>query len=405
MENIATVLATPWHVFLTLPQAIPCNTFTISKAYEGDRMPEQPSPPSFAEYLTVSEAAAFLGVSPWTLRNWDKAGRLKPTRHPKNGYRIYRHEDLAAVLKSAAVHSQRPFQDINHRDHFVQFYESEEFLASSVADYLAAGLLADEAAIIVASEAHTHDIKRQLQARGCDVAAACANGSFVALDAQDTLNQFSADGVIDADAFHEVVGQAIASLTSGSRPLRAFGEMVVLLWMQGKRQAAIQLEELWNQLRQSHPFSLMCGYPMEAFRDSSDAQSLHDVCACHSHVMPAESYAALSDDHAKARAIAALQHKARSLEAEISHRQAVERELMQSRLAAEKALNTKDQLLGELTRELGASLRSVSAMENDPALPPHLQKEAATLRRKIDSLKAMIKPGAMAGQWQELLRD
>src|SRR5690242_16822964 len=37
------------------------------------------------EYLTVGEAAEFLGVSPWTLRNWDRAGKLRPRRHPKNG--------------------------------------------------------------------------------------------------------------------------------------------------------------------------------------------------------------------------------------------------------------------------------------------------------------------------------
>ena len=369
-------------------------------------MSEQQSPPSFAEYLTVSEAAHFLGVSPWTLRNWDKAGRLKPTRHPKNGYRIYRHEDLAAVLKWAAAQPARPqFQDINHRDHFVQFYESDEFLASSVAEYLSAGLLAGEAAIIVVSAPHRREIERQLQSRGCDVAAACANGSLVALDAQETLDRFTIDGAIAPKAFDEVVGKTIASLTTGARPLRAFGEMVALLWMDGKRQAAIQLEELWNKLRQSHAFSLMCGYPMDAFCNSADAQSLHDVCACHSRVMPAESYAALSDEDARARAVAALQHKARSLEAEIKHRQAVERELLQSRQAAERTIDTKDQLLGELGRELGASLASVSAMENDPALPPHLQKEAAVLRRKIDAIKTMIKQGTTTGQWRELLQS
>jgi MerR family transcriptional regulator, copper efflux regulator len=54
------------------------------------------------EYLTVKTAAEFLGVSPSTLRNWDRAGKLKPHRHPMNRYRLYRRDELEAVLRSAA---------------------------------------------------------------------------------------------------------------------------------------------------------------------------------------------------------------------------------------------------------------------------------------------------------------
>jgi excisionase family DNA binding protein len=51
------------------------------------------------DYLTVSEAANFLGVSAATLRNWDRAGKVKATRHPVNGYRLYRKEDLSNLLE------------------------------------------------------------------------------------------------------------------------------------------------------------------------------------------------------------------------------------------------------------------------------------------------------------------
>lgn len=50
-------------------------------------------------YLTIKEAASFLGVSPRTLRNWDRSRKLKAFRHPVNGYRLYRQEDLQAVLR------------------------------------------------------------------------------------------------------------------------------------------------------------------------------------------------------------------------------------------------------------------------------------------------------------------
>lgn len=52
------------------------------------------------DFLTVSQAAALLGVSPSTLRNWDRMGKLKATRHPINAYRLYRRSDLDGLLKS-----------------------------------------------------------------------------------------------------------------------------------------------------------------------------------------------------------------------------------------------------------------------------------------------------------------
>lgn len=57
---------------------------------------------SLDQYLTVKAAAEFLGVSASTLRNWDRAGKFKPHRHPMNRYRLYSRAELEAVLRSAA---------------------------------------------------------------------------------------------------------------------------------------------------------------------------------------------------------------------------------------------------------------------------------------------------------------
>lgn len=61
-------------------------------------------PPNLADYLTVGEAAEALGVSRSTLRNWDKAGKLKPCRHPVNGYRLYSREELESLLAQVNHH-------------------------------------------------------------------------------------------------------------------------------------------------------------------------------------------------------------------------------------------------------------------------------------------------------------
>jgi excisionase family DNA binding protein len=55
--------------------------------------------PSLGEFLTVGEAAKFLGVSASTLRNWDRAGKVVAVRHPVNGYRLYLREELEKLLR------------------------------------------------------------------------------------------------------------------------------------------------------------------------------------------------------------------------------------------------------------------------------------------------------------------
>jgi DNA-binding transcriptional MerR regulator len=54
------------------------------------------------DYLTIGQAAKLLGVSTWTLRYWDRTGKLSPTRHPLSGYRLYRHEQIELILELAA---------------------------------------------------------------------------------------------------------------------------------------------------------------------------------------------------------------------------------------------------------------------------------------------------------------
>lgn len=63
--------------------------------------------PSLAEYLTVAEAAELLGVSSSTLRNWDRSGKLSPRRHPLNGYRLYRRDELESLMKRVEKAGQK----------------------------------------------------------------------------------------------------------------------------------------------------------------------------------------------------------------------------------------------------------------------------------------------------------
>ena len=60
------------------------------------------------DYLRISGAAEYLGVSPNTLRNWENAGKVVAVRHPVNGYRLFKREDLDALLKQVAQTSGEP---------------------------------------------------------------------------------------------------------------------------------------------------------------------------------------------------------------------------------------------------------------------------------------------------------
>ncbi len=291
--------------------------------------------PNFSEYRTVGEAAEYLGVSPATLRNWDRSGKLKPRRHPHNGYRIYLHADLESILRTADL-SRQPdesfaplvdWSEMGETEHFVQFYESDGFLVDSVSGFVRAALSEGQASLIVATPDHRNAIQRTLAASGIDLSDAIESGRYVVLDAAETLSKFMLNGSPDPRRFLEAFGGIISQLAQGGRRIHAFGEMVALLWADGDRDAAVRLEELWNELRKTHRFALFCAYPIVDFGDEGDAVPFHGICKSHSRVIPAESYGGIANRHERLRAITLLQQKAQSLEAEIAHRREVENAL------------------------------------------------------------------------------
>jgi signal transduction histidine kinase/ActR/RegA family two-component response regulator len=228
-------------------------------------------------------------------------------------------------VNELAPHSD--WSAMSELDHFVQFYETDTFLLDSLAAFAGTALEKGEAVIIVATEAHRNALEERLEARGLDVASAMATGLYVSLDASETLSRLMVDGCPDPALFKEVIGGIIKQVAEGRPSVKIFGEMVALLWAEGKHAEAISLEGLWNELRETHRFSLLCGYPMNGFGGESMADPLHSVCSQHSSMVPAESYTSLNDAGERLRAIILLQQKARLLEAEIAERKEAEANL------------------------------------------------------------------------------
>jgi 4-hydroxyphenylpyruvate dioxygenase-like putative hemolysin len=152
----------------------------------------------------------------------------------------------------------------SHGDHIVQTYQDPAFLADAVAEYLGTGLRRGEAAIVIARPQHVAKFQEKL-------GTPAERGQLIILDAEETLARFMADGMPQWNAFHEVVGGLIAQVRLQFPAVRAYGEMVDILWQEGKREAAIRLEEFWNELTRLQTFSLFCAYAMDHLDPASSS--------------------------------------------------------------------------------------------------------------------------------------
>ncbi len=172
-------------------------------------------------------------------------------------------------------------------DHVVQFYEHDAELARTVGRYLAEAAESGAVAIVIATAAHRGAFEAEMEAAGLDPAERRQNGTLVTLDAAATMARFMPDGRIDGGAFHRVIGGLMLEAAQTGRPVRAYGEMVALLWDSGDVLAAIELEKLWNVLGQELDFSLLCAYRSASVCGPEHAEGLQEVCHLHSAVLSA----------------------------------------------------------------------------------------------------------------------
>jgi PAS domain S-box-containing protein len=222
------------------------------------------------------------------------------------------------------------WDDLGTSDHVVLVYEADVHLVDAVSRFVSTGLAAGGAAIVIATPPHREQLDARLRAHGVDFATACAQGQYITLDAAQTLAQFMVDGWPDAQRFADVVGDIIARTRSQYPHVRVFGEMVALLWAAGHGDAALRLEALWHDLTKTYAFPLLCAYPIRDFVKEAHTQQFLTICAAHSHVIPAESYTALTSPDKRLRTIAQFQQQAYALATEMAERQALEQILRRS---------------------------------------------------------------------------
>jgi MEDS: MEthanogen/methylotroph, DcmR Sensory domain len=174
--------------------------------------------------------------------------------------------------------------------HAVQVYDDVSELARSFATFVAAGFRNGEPAIALATAEHREAFVRELAQRGWDPAELERNGMLLFADAEETLDRFMRGEAPSADRFRRVIGALVdeAAARYPGRTIRAFGEMVDVLWRRGQREGAIALEELWNELAKTRSFALLCGYHLDVFEPGVQRDALPEVLRMHSHTRTVE---------------------------------------------------------------------------------------------------------------------
>ena len=172
--------------------------------------------------------------------------------------------------------------------HEVQFYSDDTVLLDRLVPFVALALKTGDVAIVVATESHQEALALRLNAEGLDIDAEIKEGRYIPVDAADTLSAFMVNDMPDSTRFFEFVGRLIEGAAKTGKTehpcVAVFGEWVSLLWAEGKADAVIRLEQLWDEVGKTYEMDLLCGYALNGFHGKEDEHVFQSICSEHSAV-------------------------------------------------------------------------------------------------------------------------
>ena len=170
--------------------------------------------------------------------------------------------------------------------HFAQLHRDPQALTDAVTLYLETGLRRGNGVVVIASPVHTDLFLTRLRQDGLDPSAFLKSGQLELHDAELTLRKFMRHDVPDWEDFRKAIGAVFERIRAfGRGTTRAYGEMVNVLWHEGKQDAAIRLEEYWNELARQYPFSLFCSYMLDVHDHATYCGPIEEIGRTHSDVL------------------------------------------------------------------------------------------------------------------------
>jgi DNA-binding NarL/FixJ family response regulator len=207
------------------------------------------------------------------------AGGLFADINDTRGRGHFRREGLAPTL---------PRERETHV-HKVHFYSDQARFLDTFNEFIAAVLKAGNVVIVVATESHRNNLFSKLQAGGLDVRSATEQGNYIALDVAETLSTFMINDLPDPVRFSKAVDDLMARAAKAAKGeyirVAACGECAPVLWAQGKAEAAVRVEQLWDGIAKNYDVDILCGYPLIDFLGEERRDMFQRICEEHTAVL------------------------------------------------------------------------------------------------------------------------
>lgn len=172
---------------------------------------------------------------------------------------------------------------LSPQNHICEFYSSAEARIKSLCNFIVPGIIKDEAVVVVATFENLLMLKNTLILYAIDVDEVVNSGQLVLLNAHKTLEKFIRNDHIDYMLFFNLMTQMLDELQEKFVGIRAYGEMVDVLYETKSLDLTLELEQLWSGLSLQYHFNLMCGYTAENFRGHHS--HIKKICSSHTHLI------------------------------------------------------------------------------------------------------------------------
>ena len=170
--------------------------------------------------------------------------------------------------------------------HLAQLHKDKQARVEAVSVFVEEGLRRGNGVVVVTSSLEADHLLERLSMDRLDPEVFRRSGQFVIHDAEVLLGQFMKGGMPDWGIFRRTMGSVLDKVEAlGYSTARVYGDMVDILWQQGQVQAAIRLEELWNDFGRMYPFSLFCSYMYDNRDESFYKNPLHEIGRTHTDIV------------------------------------------------------------------------------------------------------------------------